>query len=234
MSVDLVWKTRGGTWRCPRSTSSTCGRSSRTLSGPVPSVSARLRCGRRGGAGLGWWHDGAASAGRDVAHGATTRGEVAATEVVSAVAQCRAVRLRLEGDAKARVPWGVGGAERGIRGFDGPYGAAVVRALGADGVRSAAAAACDVRDRQRASSAAARDFQGAVGPGGVLASAGAARCARLRGAGPGQDARLRALARPLHPDAPVAADGGTGRTPNAGGRWVAVAAWMRRSGADCW
>lgn len=30
---------------------------------------------------------------------------MAATEVVSALAQCRAVRLRLEGDAKARVPW---------------------------------------------------------------------------------------------------------------------------------
>ncbi len=49
--------------------------------------------------------DGAASVSRDVAHGATTRSEVAATEVVSALAQCRAVRLRLEGDAKARGPW---------------------------------------------------------------------------------------------------------------------------------
>jgi hypothetical protein len=53
-------------------------------------------------AGRGWRHDGAASASRDVAHGATARGEVAATEVVSALAQCRAVRLRLEGDAEAR------------------------------------------------------------------------------------------------------------------------------------
>ncbi|MFE5038622.1 hypothetical protein [Streptomyces sp. NPDC056683] len=47
---------------------------------------------------------------------------MAATEVVSALAQCRAVRLRLEGDTEARVPWEVGGAERGVRGFDGPYG----------------------------------------------------------------------------------------------------------------
>ncbi|WP_416237147.1 site-specific integrase [Streptomyces sp. RB17] len=37
-------------------------------------------------------------------------------------------------------------AARNARGLDGPYGSAVVRALGADGVRSSGAAACGVRD----------------------------------------------------------------------------------------
>ncbi|WP_157851322.1 MULTISPECIES: hypothetical protein [Streptomyces] len=53
-SMDLVWKTRVGTGRCPRSTSSVCGRSSRTSSGQIRSVSARLRCGLRGGAAARW------------------------------------------------------------------------------------------------------------------------------------------------------------------------------------
>ncbi|MGW7522667.1 hypothetical protein [Streptomyces sp. NPDC054783] len=67
-------------------------------------------------------------------------------------------------DLKEMPPRGFHGRwaarKRGVRRLDGPYGPAVVRALGADGVRSAAAAACCVLDRKRAGGAAARDLQG--------------------------------------------------------------------------
>lgn len=58
--------------------------------------------------------------------------------------------------SRRRVPREMGGAER-VRGLDDPYGPAAVRPLGADGLRAAGAAACDVRDHQRTSGAANDD-----------------------------------------------------------------------------
>ena len=233
MSVDLVRKTRVGTGRCPRSTSSTCGRSSRTSSGPIATVSARLRWSPwRGGAG-----------------GTMVRQLPAETSHMGPRREVKWLPLKsyrlwrnvgLCGFDSKEMP------RRGFRGRWAARNAAHADSMVRTGLRLCEHSALTVFDLPQLPPAASGIVnvravlppaisKGKVGPGGVLAGAGAARCARPHGVGPGRDARLWALARLAHPDATVAAGGGPGRAPGAGGgRWMPVARLMRRSGAGRW